>query len=479
MSSKPDILVFLSDQHHAQYAGFAGHSLVRTPHLDQLAKEGTVMSTAYTSSPLCVPSRTSMLTGQLPEKTGVFTNEGAIGSDQATFLHGIAAEGYDTVLCGRMHFLGEDQRHGFTRRIMGELTPLFWGRYGQARTDLGPYVGTMANKSLKIIGGGTSPVLEYDKAVIKAALEYLQEDHAKPQCIVVGTYGPHHTFVAPPDRYMYYKEWMDIPESFLQDDGHPVLQKLRQNHQLTLENVTKLRAAYLGMIETIDSQVGEVRSAWNRYLERSARPGLFVYMSDHGEQAGEHGLIGKSTFYEGSSKIPMVLAGEGVVAGRNISQPVSIMDLGPTLCAFAGAETPPRQDGMNLKLLLNGGAEDAERIVISECMETLEGKHIPGRMLRKGNWKFVAYAYYEQHNQLFDLSSDPKELHNLVHERADIAEQFQAQLDASWNIPAIIEKHQQKLEHHQLLAKWGKAVDVSEHERWPVPEEATKLPVVE
>lgn len=97
MSSKPDILVFLSDQHHAQYAGFAGHSLVRTPHLDQLAKEGTVMSTAYTSSPLCVPSRTSMLTGQLPEKTGVFTNEGAIGSDQATFCTVLPQK--DTTLC--------------------------------------------------------------------------------------------------------------------------------------------------------------------------------------------------------------------------------------------------------------------------------------------------------------------------------------------------------------------------------------------
>jgi choline-sulfatase len=476
---KTDLLVFISDQHHALYTGYAGHPLVRTPHLDQLVQEGTVMCSAYTSSPLCVPARVSMLTGQLPEKTGVYTNNGAIGTDQATFLHGIAAEGYETVLCGRMHFMGEDQRHGFTKRIMGEMTPLFWGRYGPARKDLGPYVGTMANQSLKIIGGGTSPVLEYDKAVIKAALEYLDQDHEKPQCIVVGTYGPHHTFVAPPELYTYYKERVEIPQSFRQEEEHPVLQEMRVKHNLTEEHVIKLRAAYLGMIETVDGQVGEVREAWNRYLERSGRPGLFVYMSDHGEQAGEHGQIGKSTFYEGSAKIPMIVAGTGVTAGRSVTQPVSIMDLGPTLCAYAEAETPPKQDGSSLKPLLEGGAEDPERIIISEYIATMDGNPVPGRMLRQGNWKYVAYAGYEQYNQLFDVSEDPQELHNRFQERADIAEHFNSILNHQWNVEAIIEKHLDKEEHHRLLSKWGMVSDVPEPERWPVPIEATVLPVVE
>ncbi|WP_141336299.1 sulfatase-like hydrolase/transferase [Paenibacillus sp. tmac-D7] len=473
--SKPDILVFLSDQHHALYAGFAGHPLVRTPHTDQLAADGAVFENAYTSSPLCVPSRMSMLTGQLPEKTGIYTNEGAIGSAQTTFLHSIAAEGYETVLCGRMHFLGEDQRHGFTKRIMGEMTPLFWGRYGKARNDLGPYVGTMANQPLKIIGGGTSPVLEYDRAVIRAALEYLNQDHEKPQCIVVGTYGPHHTFVAPADLYSYYKERIDLPQSFESDSDHPILSKLRES-KLTVDTLRKLRTAYLGMIETIDGQVGEVREAWNRYLERQDRQGVFVYMSDHGEQAGEHGLIGKNTFYEGSAKIPIVFAGDGITVGHKISQPVSIMDVGLTLCEFAGAPTPPRPDGISLKRQLSGGGEDKERMVISETLHTFDGRHIPGRMLRKGRWKYVAYAFHEEFNQLFDLEEDPFELYNLHSERTDIAREFQKHLQQTWNIGAIIEKHQEKAEHYALLSKWGKAVDVPESERWPVSVEATVLP---
>ncbi|TBL68482.1 sulfatase-like hydrolase/transferase [Paenibacillus thalictri] len=476
--SRPDILLFLSDQHHANYTGFAGHKIVRTPNLDQLAEDGVVMSCAYTSAPICVASRVSMLTGKLPEKTGVYTNEGAIGSDQTTFLHGMAAAGYETVLCGRMHFLGEDQRHGFTRRIMGELTPLFWGRYGAARSDLGPYVGTMANQSLKIIGGGTSPVLEYDKAVIQAALDYLKQDHDKPQCIVVGTYGPHHTFVAPPDMYSYYKERIDIPESFRQGELHPVLSGLR-NPGLKEEVLVKLRSAYFGMIENVDRQIGEVREAWNQYLQRSGRQGVFAYMSDHGEQAGEHGLIGKSTFYEGSAKIPLVFAGDNIPAGVIVEQPVSIMDIGPTFCDFAGADTAPRPDGVSLKAQLLGGVQQQERTIVSEFVYQMDGNIVPARMLRQSEWKYVAYAGYEAYAQLFHIATDPQELNNLYRPDHEAVLKFREHLRGTWHISAIKEKYIEKREHHVLLARWGKAVDVPEPERWTVPKEATQLPVVE
>jgi len=476
---KPDILLFLTDQHHANYTGYAGHSLVRTPHLDQLAAEGAAMHNAYTSAPQCVPSRTSMLTGHLPETTGVYTNEGAMGGTQTTFLHSIAAEGYETVLCGRMHFLGEDQRHGFTKRIMGEMTPLFWGRYGNARNDLGPYIGTMANQRLKIIGGGLSPVLAYDKAVVQAALDYLSQDHEKPQCLVVGTYGPHHTFVAPPEKYAYYKERVDVPVSFRTESANPILNQLRQE-QLDEETVRKVRAAYLGMIETIDEQVGQVRKAWDDYLERQGRQGMFVYLSDHGEHAGEHGLTGKLTFYEGSAKIPMIFAGDGVQAGLKISQPISIMDVGPTLCERIGALTPPpRPAGKSVLAQVFGGGQEHDRMIVSETMYTYEGRSVPGRMLRKGRWKYVAYAFHGEFNQLFDLEADPEELRDVHAERPDVVKGFLEHLHQSWNVDAIVDRHEELRAHYALLAKWGSAVDVHEHERWPVPQEATGLPVIE
>ncbi len=475
---KPDLLVFLSDQHHAGYVGYAGHSIVRTPHLDQLAGEGVAFDNAYTASPLCVPARVAMLTGQLPEKTGVYTNSGAIPGDQATFLHGIAAEGYETVLCGRMHFLGEDQRHGFTKRIMGEMTPLFWGRYGAKRDDLGPYVGTMAGDRLRIIGGGLSPVLAYDQAVIQAALDYLAAEHEKPQCIIVGTYGPHHTYVAPPELYASYREIADIPESYRSPDAHPGVVGYRQDG-LDENILRRLRAAYFGMVTAMDTQVGQVRAAWNAYLERAGRQGVFVYVSDHGELAGEHGLTGKGTFHEGSAKIPMLAAGSGIARGTRVTQPVSLLDLGPTLCELAGGQTPPRQDGRSLVPLLAGGPEDAERIVVSETMAVIGGRQVPGRMLRKGDWKYIAYAYHEEHDQLFDIADDPQELHNVAESRKDIAGAFRTLLEHTWNVQGIVEKHTAKIEHYKLLARWGAVVDVPEPERWTVPEEAKRLPELE
>ncbi len=95
MNERPDILIFLSDQHNAMFTGYAGHDLVETPNLDRIAAEGTVFSNTYTSCPLCVPARTSFLTGQLASKTNIFTNSGEIPSDQATILHSLVAEGYE------------------------------------------------------------------------------------------------------------------------------------------------------------------------------------------------------------------------------------------------------------------------------------------------------------------------------------------------------------------------------------------------
>ncbi|MFW5856184.1 MAG: sulfatase-like hydrolase/transferase, partial [Bacillota bacterium] len=159
---KPDLLIFMSDQHNALCNGFAGDSLIETPNLDKIAAGGTVFETAYTSCPLCVPARMSMLTNKLPSSTNIFDNGGAIPEDEVTFLHSLAAEGYETVFCGRMHFKGEDQRHGFTKRIMDDITVNMWGKRQDFGEELGPFNKTLGmGGCLDLIGGGNSPVLEY------------------------------------------------------------------------------------------------------------------------------------------------------------------------------------------------------------------------------------------------------------------------------------------------------------------------------
>jgi choline-sulfatase len=478
---KPDILIFLSDQHHGNYTGYAGHPIVRTPNLDRLAASGVTFDSAYTACPLCVPARSAFLTGQLPSVTGIFSNQGAIPEDQPTFIHSIAAEGYDTVLCGRMHFVGDDQRHGFTKRIMGEITPLYWGRGGKKRTDLGPYVGTFSKeRCLEVVGGGDSPVLAYDRAVIQAALDYLQEDHEKPQCVVVGTYAPHFSYVAPTELYAYYRDIVELPRHNAADvlAGHPILAK-KQN-RIDGELMRDVRAAYFGMIENIDRQIGSVHEAWRQYLDRNERQGLFIYLSDHGDQAGEHHYYGKETFFEGSAKIPVVVAGHGIGSfqgGRRVQGAVSMLDIGPTLCDLIGAAAPPEQSGRSLLPQLLGGTEEPERAVVSEyAVRDETGRKVPARMVRKGNWKLISYTYFEEHDLLFDLASDPLEGTNLRHEQPSVYRELRTVLETGWDVPAIVKKQELKEAHYRLLSKWGANTDVEEAERWPVPESARRLP---
>ncbi len=477
--NKPDILIFLSDQHNAMCAGFAGNEIVKTPNLDGMASRGTTFDSAYTSCPLCVPARMSMLTGQLPSKTGIFTNDDAMAEDQATFIHSIAAEGYETVLCGRMHFLGEDQRHGFTKRIMGEITPLIWGRGGKKRHDLGPFKGTLTEEyCTKVIGGGTSPVLEYDRAVIKAAEEYLKQDHEKPQLMVVGTYAPHFTYVAPPDLYQYYKARVGMPVLYGKDITNPSILK-KYERSLPEEDIQRIRAAYFGMIENMDVQIGKIKRAWDEFLHKTGRKGVFVYLSDHGDQIGERNFYGKQTFFDGSSRIPLIFEGEGIRQGTRMKGAVSIMDIGPTLCELAGAVPPPGQDGRSLMGQLISGNDCLERHCISEFVYNSDDEGlIPGRMVRKGKWKLISYDVNEGSDELYDMDSDPWETKNLSGCIKDTEEEFKQLTLEGWDHGKIIEEYTERMEHHKILAKWGAVVDVPETERWKVSEEARRLPEI-
>ena len=474
---RPDILVFFSDQHNALCTGYGGDDVVRTPNLDRLARQGTAFDAAYTSCPLCVPARMSMLTGQLPSRTGIFFNSGVIAGDQATFLHALGAEGYETVLCGRMHFMGPDQRHGFTRRIMGEMTPLFWGRGGHRRTDLGPYVQTFSQaRCLEVIGGGTSPVLEYDRQVVAAACEYLDRDHDRPQCLVVGTYGPHFSYVAPPHLYRYYRDHVQAPVTWERDPDyqHPVVRR----RELTADRETAMRAraAYYGMVETIDSQVGQVREAWQDYLEHTGRPGCFLYVSDHGDQIGERNLYGKQTLFEGSARVPFVIEGDGIQTDARWTDPVSLMDVGPTLCELASAPLPPDQDGVSLHRLLQGSATDSGRAVISEFMDDMDDGPVPARMVRQGTMKLIRYHGYDDHDLLFDLARDPHELTNLSTALPRERERLRRLLVQGWDPERAVSMVRTHRRHTALLARWGEAVDVPEPERWKVPACCKGLP---
>ncbi|WP_407267778.1 sulfatase-like hydrolase/transferase [Radiobacillus sp. PE A8.2] len=468
----------MSDQHTADIAGFMGDPVIRTPNLDKLAEEGTVFDAAYTSCPLCAPSRTSFLTGQYPSKMDVYGNETPFPSDQVTFTHTLASQGYDTTLCGRMHFIGEDQRHGFANRLVGDICHPFWGNTHDVREDIGNFGPAFAAKRcLDIIGKGDSPVLAYDRDVVKAAEDYLNKDYENPQFMVVGTYAPHFPYVGSPDLVDYYKEKMDDPKANLSTMNYDLNAIKHKFDKTSMENIKELRAAYYAMIETIDKQVGQVRHSWESYLKRNNRQGIFIYLSDHGDQIGERDLYGKQTFFEHSVKIPVVMQGVNIPEGKRIKDLVSIMDFGPTLCEFTGAELPPDQDGISLVETIQGQKSLSNRVVCSEFMEKdYKGELMPSKMVRKGNWKLISYQGYEEEDLLFNLEEDPHELTNVARVFPGILEELREALHASWDTEKMISGAKKKEKHIALLKKWGSKVNLRSEDAWKSPESVKDAP---
>lgn len=468
--SLPDMLIFMSDQHSPIYSSYAG-GLANTTNLEKICKNGTTFTETYTSCPLCVPARLSMLLGHLPSKSGIFTNDDAIPERNATFLHSLVAAGYETVLIGRMHFIGTNQRHGFTKRLVGDITPVTWSKpIKKILAERGTFIKGFKDPGCveeDIVGGGDSPVLEYDKEVIKTALEYLTESHDKPQCIFVSTYGPHFPYCAPPELYSYYKEKVRLPESFynVPEYLNPVLKK--KSLDVSEEIAKRAQAAYLAMIEHIDIQVGLIRNAFNTFLDSNNRKGVFGYISDHGDHCGDKKMYGKRTFFEKSAKIPMMFEGLGISKGQRISTPASIMDLGPTLCELAGIVPPPSQDGVSLVNELKGINKDNDRAIISEVLDFSEEGTWLGRMVRKGDYKYITYVGYEDYDMLFDIKNDPEEKHNIAKNFSHKLNELRKIAFSEWEPSKVLEEHSNHMKSVELVKAWELAAGANDDsERW-------------
>ena len=322
--TRPNLLIIMADEHAPQFSGAYGHPLVQTPHLDRLAAGGVLFENAYCNSPLCVPSRMSFMTGRHVHEIGTWDNASPLASDSPTWAHMLRAGGYDVVLAGKQHFVGPDQRHGFRARLARDLHaehrhPIFdWADGTPAAANPWP--------SLAQAGPGVSPEIAIDDQVAAAALAYLRDPdrHQQPWALNVSFIAPHFPFVVP-DRYWnrYPPEEIDlpvIPAGHLASQ-HPVYQRLRRMFGLTgfsEELVRRGRAGYYGLITFLDDKIGQLLDTLAE--TRLADNTLVIYVSDHGEMAGEHGLWRKSNFYEHSSRIPLVLRWPGrLPAGRRIA----------------------------------------------------------------------------------------------------------------------------------------------------------------
>jgi choline-sulfatase len=437
---KPNILVIMSDQHSKHVLGCYGNTIVRTPHLDRLALEGVRFTNAYCPSPLCVPSRMSFMTARRPSAIGVVNNNHILSPDIPTWAHQLSSVDYETVLIGRMHFVGPDQYHGFEKRPVGEIS--------QRWATVPRIASHQYRESAEIVGKGKFEYEWLDEEVLKAACGFLEkkagESGTRPFAAVAGFLLPHCPFVAAPDLFDYYYDKVDIPH-FDENDLPPTIVRFLKLRKflpgyLTEDQVRKARAAYFALVETFDRTVGTLLECLDR--TGLAQNTLVFYCSDHGEMAGEKGCFFKSCYYEGSAGIPLIARLPGTIRPNTTSDAIcSLMDIGPTLCELAKAPPIPGSDGISLMNILKGSIPDGwPDETFSELVHDSPTPEISSRMIRSGKWKlWVEHGMENLQPSLFDLETDLEENKDLGQDPAHsgIRDELMKKIYKDWD-PAIL-----------------------------------------
>ncbi len=429
---KPNLLFLFSEEHHPDVLSPAGHPHVQTPHLQRLADEGVYVRNAYCATPLCIPSRTSTLLGRFSHDTGIVDNDNRLDrmGDQPNLARNLRESGYRTCHIGKTH-LGTswDETAERLDRLGFEESIATRGKIGMAKDWEGdPYVEFQKTEgirqrfvedyerraALRRQGdkSDTQPsVLKPDQThdgwITCRAVEWLEQvQEDRPFYLSVNWAGPH-VYRDPPQEYarLYSPDSMDPPiEDPMKDAPEWLRARQQEESAATGPGAWKtIRAAYYGQVSMIDNGVGRILKVLeDRDLLEDT---LIVFTADHGEMLLDHGMIGKTLLYESSVRVPFLARyPKAFPGGSRPGSMLSLVDLAPTFLEWAGAAPLPVMHGQTLTPLLTG-REDNRTTVFSE----FKGM----KMVRQGSWKLVTDPEGEC-DQLFDLTQDPDELHNLA-----------------------------------------------------------------
>ncbi|MEL7211374.1 MAG: choline-sulfatase [Pseudomonadota bacterium] len=441
----PNILIIMVDQLNGTFFPDGPAEWLHAPNLKKLAARSARFRNCYTASPLCAPGRASFMSGQLPSRTRVYDNAAEFASDIPTYAHHLRRAGYQTCLSGKMHFVGPDQLHGFEERLTTDIYPADFGWTPDYRKP-GERIDWWYHNMGSVTGAGVAEIsnqMEYDDEVAYHATRKIYDlargRDDRPWCLTVSFTHPHDPYVA---RKKYWNLYEDcehlLPEvSALDYDDHdPHAQRIFdandwRSFDITEEDIKRSRRAYFANISYLDDKIGEVLEA----LEGTRQEAVILFLSDHGDMLGERGLWFKMSFYEGSARVPLMISAPCVPAGL-VTEPVSNIDVTPTLCDLAGLsmdEVAPWTEGQSLLPVAGGAARDG-----AVAMEyAAEASYAPLVCLRQGDWKYTRCALDPE--QLFNLADDPHELTNLAEDaaHADTLARFRAQADARWDLDAF------------------------------------------
>lgn len=446
MDNRPNILVIMVDQANGTLFPDGPAPFLHTPNLKRLARQSVRFANTYTASPLCAPARASFMSGQLPSRTRVYDNAAEFASDIPTFAHHLRRAGYATTLAGKMHFVGPDQLHGFEERLTTDIYPADFG-WTPDYTKPAERIDWWYHNLGSVTGAGVAEItnqMEYDDEVAYHATRKLYDlsrrQDGRPWCLTVSFTHPHDPYVARRRFWDLYEESPALepevpPLAF--EDHDPQSRRILEScdfraFDITPEQVRRARQGYFASISYIDEKIGDILDVLER--GRMADNTAILFVSDHGDMLGERGLWFKMNFFEGSARVPLMIAAPGWAPGR-IDTPVSTLDVAPTLAALAGIDISTLSrwtDGVDLTPVAKG----ADRAPVP--MEyAAESTVAPTVCLRDGRWKLMLCAVDPP--MLYDLETDPHELVNLAAdpEHAATLERLAAQAMARWDLDAF------------------------------------------
>ena len=426
MQKQPNILFIMADQMSALALKAYGNPVAKAPHSQSLADRGVVFQNAYCNSPLCAPSRASMLTGKLPSQIGAYDNAADFPSSTPTFIHFLRHMGYRTCLSGKMHFTGPDQLHGFEERLTTDIYPADFGWTCDWERPVEDRFSWYHNMQSVFDAGVCvrSNQLDFDEEVSYRAnrwiLDQARNGDPRPFCLTV-------SFTHPHDPYNITRKYWDLydPEEIDPLYTDPIPFENLDAHSrrvaticsldptaLTRGQVLDARRAYYGAVSYIDDKVGTL-------LHTLSATGLIdntiiVFTSDHGDMLGDRGLWYKMTFFEWSARVPLIISAPDRFPARTIDQPVSLLNLFPTMLDM-GSNSIPRTcaEGSNqdsLMPFLKGDKNPASAPVAAEYLA--EGAMAPCFMILKDQCKYIFSE--PDPPMLFDLEKDPDERANLA-----------------------------------------------------------------
>ena len=472
-----NVLVICSDQHQRDIAGCYGHRVVQTPNIDRLAARGTTFTHAYAAAPICVSARASMQTGQWVHQLGMWSSAQPYDGSIPGWGHVLEAHARASVSVGKLHFRSTEDNNGFSREILPVHVPNGVGFTSMMVRDTNVSYGDTEDFA-QSIGRGESPYTRYDRHVCKQACQWLREEapqQTQPWTLFASFVAPHHPIIAPAKFYdRYSRASIDMPRlrGTAERPDHPVLQTLQNvwdydRHFRDDDHIREVRLSYYALVSFLDHNIGKVLKALDE--SGQAEETLVIYLSDHGEMLGNHGLWAKMNMYEESAAIPLIISGPGIAAGARCEVPASHVDLQPTILRAHALEQPAATTalpGVALQELASGA--DTERAVLSEYHET--GAVTGMFMLRWRNWKYIAYPGFRP--QLFDLAADPAEATDLAANTAyatplaDCAQKLRGIVDPEEANRQCFTSQQQKISD---LGGRAVALADGEHSYTPMP----------